>query len=129
LFRWKRQALVDAGVIEGTPSVEADELAAALAVELKPLDPNMPLIATANGPEGRFTRAQLSPKETIRCTRPGARSGDAAVVMTHVAVGGFIPACHLGAGVTSGATSKVRQPRNVLAATETSHYPLAGMVL
>ena len=29
LFRWKRQALIDAGVIEGTPSVEADELAAA----------------------------------------------------------------------------------------------------
>ena len=29
LFRWKHQALVDAGVIEGTPSVEADELAAA----------------------------------------------------------------------------------------------------
>jgi transposase-like protein len=29
LFRWKRQVLVDAGVIEGVPSVEADELAAA----------------------------------------------------------------------------------------------------
>ena len=29
LFRWNRQALIDAGVIEGTPSVEADELAAA----------------------------------------------------------------------------------------------------
>src|SRR6202047_2866931 len=29
LFRWKRQALIDAGVIEGTSSVEADELAAA----------------------------------------------------------------------------------------------------
>jgi transposase-like protein len=29
LFHWKRQALIDAGVIEGTPSVEADELAAA----------------------------------------------------------------------------------------------------
>jgi putative transposase len=29
LFRWKRQALIDAGVIKGTPSVEADELAAA----------------------------------------------------------------------------------------------------
>ncbi len=29
LFRWKHQALIDAGVIEGTPSVEADELAAA----------------------------------------------------------------------------------------------------
>jgi putative transposase len=29
LFRWKRQALIDAGVIDGTPSVEADELAAA----------------------------------------------------------------------------------------------------
>jgi hypothetical protein len=29
LFSWKRQALIDAGVIEGTPSVEADELAAA----------------------------------------------------------------------------------------------------
>lgn len=29
LFRWKRQVLIDAGVIEGTPSVEADELAAA----------------------------------------------------------------------------------------------------
>jgi putative transposase len=29
LFRWKRQALIDSGVIEGTPSVEADELAAA----------------------------------------------------------------------------------------------------
>ena len=29
LFRWKRQALIDVGVIEGTPSVEADELAAA----------------------------------------------------------------------------------------------------
>ena len=29
LFRWKRQALIDAGVIEGPPSVEADELAAA----------------------------------------------------------------------------------------------------
>ena len=29
LFRWKRQALIDAGVVEGTPSVEADELAAA----------------------------------------------------------------------------------------------------
>jgi putative transposase len=26
LFRWKRQALIDAGIIEGTPSVEADEL-------------------------------------------------------------------------------------------------------
>ena len=30
LFRWKRQALIDSGVIEGIPSVEADELAAAL---------------------------------------------------------------------------------------------------
>jgi putative transposase len=29
LFRWKRQALIGAGVIDGTPSVEADELAAA----------------------------------------------------------------------------------------------------
>jgi transposase-like protein len=29
LFRWKRQALIDTGVIEGMPSVEADELAAA----------------------------------------------------------------------------------------------------
>ena len=29
LFRWKRQALIDAGVIEGIASVEADELAAA----------------------------------------------------------------------------------------------------
>ncbi|BBX63612.1 hypothetical protein MSAS_27860 [Mycobacterium saskatchewanense] len=29
LFRWKRQALIDAGIIEGIPSVEADELAAA----------------------------------------------------------------------------------------------------
>ena len=29
LFRWKRQALIDAGVIQGVPSVEADELAAA----------------------------------------------------------------------------------------------------
>src|SRR6201993_5652055 len=29
LFPWKGQALIDAGVIEGTPSVEADELAAA----------------------------------------------------------------------------------------------------
>ncbi len=29
LRRWKHQALIDAGVIEGTPSVEADELAAA----------------------------------------------------------------------------------------------------
>jgi putative transposase len=29
LFRSKRQALIDVGVIEGTPSVEADELAAA----------------------------------------------------------------------------------------------------
>jgi len=29
LFRWKRQALIDAGIIEGTPSVEADVLAAA----------------------------------------------------------------------------------------------------
>jgi putative transposase len=29
LFRWKRQALIDAGVMEGTPSVEADELTAA----------------------------------------------------------------------------------------------------
>jgi transposase-like protein len=29
LFRWKRQALIDAGVIEGIPSVEADELATA----------------------------------------------------------------------------------------------------
>lgn len=29
LFRWKAQALVDAGVCEGTPSVEVDELPAA----------------------------------------------------------------------------------------------------
>jgi putative transposase len=29
LFRWKRQALIDAGLIDGIPSVEADELAAA----------------------------------------------------------------------------------------------------
>jgi len=29
LFRWKRQASIDASVIEGTPSVEGDELAAA----------------------------------------------------------------------------------------------------
>jgi transposase-like protein len=29
LFRWKRQALIDAGVIDCTPSVEADELAPA----------------------------------------------------------------------------------------------------
>jgi putative transposase len=40
LFRWKRQALIDAGVIEGIPSVEADELATAhkriAALEAKP---------------------------------------------------------------------------------------------
>ncbi|MFI2478457.1 transposase [Nocardia xishanensis] len=41
LFRWKAQVLVDAGVREGIPSVEADELAsakkriAALEAELK----------------------------------------------------------------------------------------------
>jgi transposase len=29
LFRWKAQALIDAGVNDGVPSVEADELAAA----------------------------------------------------------------------------------------------------
>jgi transposase InsO family protein/transposase-like protein len=29
LFRWKRQALIDSGVIDGIPSVEADELAGA----------------------------------------------------------------------------------------------------
>jgi putative transposase len=29
LFRWKRQALIDAGVVEGVPGLEADELAAA----------------------------------------------------------------------------------------------------
>src|SRR3954451_24838333 len=29
LFRWKRQALIDSGVIEGIPRVEADGLAAA----------------------------------------------------------------------------------------------------
>jgi transposase len=29
LFRWKRRALIDAGVVDGMPSVEADELAAA----------------------------------------------------------------------------------------------------
>jgi putative transposase len=29
LFRWKRQPLIDSGVIEGIPSAEADELAAA----------------------------------------------------------------------------------------------------
>ena len=29
LFRWKHQALIDAGLVEGVPSVEADELAAA----------------------------------------------------------------------------------------------------
>ncbi|MGB0971835.1 MAG: transposase, partial [Mycobacterium sp.] len=29
LFRWKHQALIDDGVVEGIPSVEADELAAA----------------------------------------------------------------------------------------------------
>jgi hypothetical protein len=29
LFRWKRQGLIDAGVIEDAPSVKADELAAA----------------------------------------------------------------------------------------------------
>ena len=29
LFRWKRQALIDAGVIQGIPSVEADELGTA----------------------------------------------------------------------------------------------------
>jgi transposase-like protein len=29
LFRWKHQALIDAGVVEGIPSVETDELAAA----------------------------------------------------------------------------------------------------
>jgi transposase len=29
LFRWKAQALVDAGMRDGVPSVEADELAAA----------------------------------------------------------------------------------------------------
>lgn len=29
LFDWKRQALIDAGVIESAPSVEADELATA----------------------------------------------------------------------------------------------------
>jgi putative transposase len=29
LFRWKRRALIDAGVVEGVPSVAADELAAA----------------------------------------------------------------------------------------------------
>jgi hypothetical protein len=29
LFRWQRQALIDAGVIEGIPSIEADGLAAA----------------------------------------------------------------------------------------------------
>ena len=29
LFRWKHQALIDGGIIEGIPSVEAGELAAA----------------------------------------------------------------------------------------------------
>ena len=29
MFRWKAQALVDAGVRDGIPSVEADELASA----------------------------------------------------------------------------------------------------
>ncbi|MGW4369229.1 transposase [Nocardia takedensis] len=29
LFRWKAQVLIDAGVREGVPSVEADELASA----------------------------------------------------------------------------------------------------
>jgi hypothetical protein len=29
LFRWKAQALIDAGVNDGVPSVEADELAVA----------------------------------------------------------------------------------------------------
>jgi transposase-like protein len=29
LFRWKRQALIDSGVIDGIPSVEADEPATA----------------------------------------------------------------------------------------------------
>lgn len=29
LFRWKHQALIDAGLVEGVPSIEADELAAA----------------------------------------------------------------------------------------------------
>lgn len=29
LFRWKHQALIDAGVIEGIPNVEVDETAAA----------------------------------------------------------------------------------------------------
>jgi len=29
LFRWKRQAVIDAGVVEGEPSVGADELVAA----------------------------------------------------------------------------------------------------
>ena len=29
MFRWKRQGLIDAGVVEGIPSMESDELVAA----------------------------------------------------------------------------------------------------
>lgn len=66
LFRWKAQVLVDAGVREGVPSVEADELAsakkrsAALEAELK---------LTRNACELFDDQAVVSPKGESRSSR------------------------------------------------------------
>lgn len=63
LFRWKHQALIDAGVIEGIPSVEADELAAArkritaLEAELALTRDVCPQNAVARSPRGRSRAA------------------------------------------------------------------------
>jgi transposase-like protein len=66
LFRWKAQVLIDAGVREGIPSVEADELAAAnkriaaLEAELK---------LTRDACELFDTQAVVSPKGESRSSK------------------------------------------------------------
>jgi transposase len=66
LFRWKAQALIDAGVRDGTPSVEADELAAARA-RIAQLEAELALTRDAcalfdaqvvTGPKGRQKSSQ-----------------------------------------------------------------------
>ncbi|WP_245671726.1 transposase [Nocardia amamiensis] len=66
LFKWKAQALVDAGVREGVPSVEADELASAhrriaqLEAELK---------LTRDACELFYEQVVISPKGNTRSSK------------------------------------------------------------
>jgi hypothetical protein len=83
-FRWKRQAPIDAGVIAGTPTVDADELAAAhkCITELKA---ELAFAKTAASPDGRSSGCRLAGSACTQWTsrqasappsRPGQEAPD-----------------------------------------------------